>query len=243
MIRVRGMDKSYRTGKLVNRVLRGIDLDVDTGEFVAIVGPSGSGKSTLLHALGGLDRDFTGKVEVDGQDLQAMSDVALSDYRNREVGFVFQAFNLLEHLSCRENVALPATFARGKSARTPEQARRRAGELLERVGLGDKIDAPPNTLSGGQKQRVAIARALFSEPRMLLCDEPTGNLDSKTSAQILELFSELNTRDGITMLMVTHDPQVSKLAARIIRVQDGQLLEGDATTPPQDRPDNPGDAA
>lgn len=226
MIRVRGMEKSYRTGKLVNKVLHGVDLDIDAGEFVAIIGPSGSGKSTLLHALGGLDRDFTGSVEVDGRDLHKLSDVQLSDYRNRHVGFVFQAFNLLQHLSCRENVALPAQFARGDDLPSPEAAAKRAAEMLERVGLEDKIDALPSTLSGGQKQRVAIARALFSRPRLMLCDEPTGNLDSKTGSHILGLFRDLNKEDGITLLIVTHDPRISEIAPRTIRVEDGQLFEG-----------------
>ncbi|MBL4686303.1 MAG: ABC transporter ATP-binding protein [Nannocystaceae bacterium] len=226
MIRVRGMEKSYRTGKLVNKVLHGVDLEVSDGEFVAIVGPSGSGKSTLLHALGGLDRDYTGLVEIDGKDLHKLSDVELSNYRNRDVGFVFQAFNLLAHLTCRENVALPAQFSRGETTATAAESSKRAQAMLERVGLADKVDAQPNTLSGGQKQRVAIARALFNTPRMMLCDEPTGNLDSKTGEQILDLFRELNDKDGITVLIVTHDPRISELAGRTVRVEDGHLYEG-----------------
>ena len=229
MIRVRGMDKSYRTGKLVNQVLHGVDLDIEGGELVAIIGPSGSGKSTLLHALGGLDRDYSGKLEVDGKNLHDLSDVELSDYRNRKVGFVFQAFNLLPHLTCRENVALPAMFSRGQDAPDPDEASVRAKEMLERVGLGDKVDAQPGTLSGGQKQRVAIARALFNRPRMLLCDEPTGNLDSKMGAQILDLFRDLNKDDGITVLIVTHDPRISDIAPRTIRVEDGKLFEDGGT--------------
>lgn len=243
MIRVRGMEKSYRTGKLVNKVLHGVDLDIDAGEFVAIIGPSGSGKSTLLHALGGLDRDFTGSVEVDGRDLHKMSDVQLSDYRNRHVGFVFQSFNLLQHLSCRENVALPAQFARGEDLPSPEAAAKRAAEMLERVGLEDKIDALPNTLSGGQKQRVAIARALFNRPRLMLCDEPTGNLDSKTGSHILGLFRDLNKEDGITLLIVTHDPRISEIAPRTIRVEDGQLFEAKDTKATDSATDNATDEA
>ena len=238
MIRVRGMEKSYRTGKLVNKVLHGVDLDIEAGEFVAIVGPSGSGKSTLLHALGGLDRDFTGKLEVDGRDLHEMSDVQLSNYRNREVGFVFQAFNLLAHLSCRENVALPAQFARGEDAPNHEEASKRAAEMLGRVGLDDKVDALPSTLSGGQKQRVAIARALFNRPRLMLCDEPTGNLDSKMGSQILDLFRALNEEDGITVLVVTHDPRISDIAPRTIRVEDGQLFENSADSDSDSEPES-----
>jgi ABC-type lipoprotein export system ATPase subunit len=225
MIRVRGMKKSYRTGKIVNQVLHGVDLEVAAGDMVALVGPSGSGKSTLLHALGGLERDYEGTIEVDGRDLHKLSDAELSDYRNRHVGFVFQAFNLLEHLTCRENVALPARFGRGDGALDDHKAHARADELLSRVGLQEKIEARPNTLSGGQKQRVAIARALFSRPRLMLCDEPTGNLDRATGQQIVELFSELNREDGITILIVTHDPRISEVTGRTIRVEDGHLYE------------------
>jgi ABC-type lipoprotein export system ATPase subunit len=229
MIRVRGMQKSFRTGKLVNEVLHGVDLEIDTGEFVAVVGPSGSGKSTLLHALGGLDRDYTGKIEVDGKDLHAMSDVELSEYRNRRVGFVFQAFNLLSHLSCRENVALPAMFSRGDDAPTPEAASARAKEMLERVGLADKVEAPPNTLSGGQKQRVAIARALFNRPDIMLCDEPTGNLDPKTSVGIMRLLDRIN-RTGTTIVMATHDHAiVDAMKRRVVALELGKVVRDDET--------------
>ncbi len=229
MIRVRGMRKSYRTGRVVNEVLHGVDLDIADGDMVSIVGPSGSGKSTLLHALGGLDRDYEGTIEVDGRDLHKLSDADLSDYRNRHVGFIFQAFNLLENMSCRDNVALPATFARGQDAPAKDKAYARAAELLTRVGLQDKILASPNTLSGGQKQRVAIARALFSRPKMMLCDEPTGNLDTKTGAAVVDLFRQLNAEDGITILIVTHDPRISALTHRTVRVEDGQLHENGET--------------
>jgi len=241
MINVQGMEKSFQTGKLVNRVLRGVDLEVSAGDFLTIEGTSGSGKSTLLHALGGLDRDYSGTIKVDGRDLHKLSDVELSDYRNREVGFVFQAFNLLGHLSCRENVALPALFARGSDLLTKEQMGQRAQETLERVGLADKVDALPNTLSGGQKQRVAIARALFNQPRMLLCDEPTGNLDSKMSGQILDLFTALN-EDGITVIIVTHDPNVSACAPRTVRVHDGKLSEAGEKPADSGRASDPDDA-
>lgn len=223
MIRVRGMHKSYRTGKLVTPVLHGVDLDIEDGEMVSIVGPSGSGKSTLLHAIGGLDRDFEGKIEVDGRDLHAMSDVELSGYRNQHVGFVFQTFNLLPHQTCAENVALPALFARGKDVISHHEALERAHEVLGRVDLSEKINAPPTTLSGGQRQRVAIARALFNQPRLMLCDEPTGNLDSATAASVTELLFELNRERGQTCVLVTHDDDLAERADRVARLVDGTV--------------------
>ncbi|MEM9462143.1 MAG: ABC transporter ATP-binding protein [Myxococcota bacterium] len=231
MIRLRGMHKSYRTGKLVTPVLHGVDLDIAQGEMVSIVGPSGSGKSTLLHAIGGLDRDYEGTIEVDGRDLRAMSDVELSEYRNRYVGFVFQTFNLLPHRTCAENVALPALFARGEGTLTPSDALARARDVLGRVDLSDKVDARPTTLSGGQRQRVAIARALFNRPRLMLCDEPTGNLDSVMGRAILDLFVRLGEEDGITVVIVTHDPTIANATQRTVRVQDGRVLEGTEDTP------------
>lgn len=232
MIRVRGMHKSYRTGKLVTPVLFGVDVDIDDGEMVSIVGPSGSGKSTLLHAIGGLDRDYEGTIEVGGRDLCKMSDADLSDYRNRHVGFVFQAFNLLPHRTCAENVALPALFSRGENQSTASQALAKARKALSRVGLAEKVDAPPTTLSGGQRQRVAIARALFNQPKLMLCDEPTGNLDSAMGATILDLFRRLNKEDGITVVIVTHDPAIAASTQRVIRVQDGRVLEVTDDDPP-----------
>jgi ABC-type lipoprotein export system ATPase subunit len=225
MIRVRGMRKSYRTGKHTNEVLRGVDLDVARGELVSIVGPSGSGKTTLLHTIGGLDSDYEGLVEVDGKDLHGLSDRELSDYRNRKVGFVFQAFYLLPHLTCVENVALPSVFARGNGAFDSETAAARAREVLVQVELEAKVDAKPTTLSGGQRQRVAIARALFNRPTLMLADEPTGNLDSKMGAQIIDLFKRLNDEHDITVLIVTHDHRIASAASRTIRVEDGHVLE------------------
>ncbi|HEY0139009.1 MAG TPA: ABC transporter ATP-binding protein, partial [Nannocystis sp.] len=172
MIRARGVHKSFRTGKTELPVLRGVDLEVADGEFVAVVGRSGSGKSTLLGILGGLDTDYRGEVEVGGQDLRKLSDARLSAYRNASIGFVFQAFHLLDHLSCIDNVALPAMFVRGAAATSDTVARARAQELLERVGIPEKASAKPSTLSGGQKQRLAIARALFHRPALLIGDEP-----------------------------------------------------------------------
>jgi ABC-type lipoprotein export system ATPase subunit len=222
MIRLRGMHKSYRTGKVATEVLRGIDLDIDEGELVAIIGPSGSGKTTLLHAIGGLDSDYTGTVEVDGKDLHALSDAELSDYRNRTVGFVFQHFYLLPHLTCLENVTLPHVFSRAEQMQDGE-LRKRGMEVLEQVDLTEKAEDPPTTLSGGQRQRIAIARALFNRPRLLLCDEPTGNLDSKLGASILALFRDLNEQQGITVLIVTHDPNIAAATRRQILVADGRL--------------------
>lgn len=222
MIRIRGMHKSYTTGKLVTEVLRGVDLDIEDGEFISIIGPSGSGKSTLLHAVGGLDSDYTGTIEVDGRDLAKLDDAQLSAYRNETVGFVFQSFYLLPNLTCIENIALPAVFKRG--AELPhEEALKRARAVLTEVGLSEKADALPTTLSGGQRQRVAIARALFNRPKVMLCDEPTGNLDSKTGAAVIELFRKLNEDDRITVLIVTHDPRIASSTPRKILVADGEL--------------------
>lgn len=224
MIRIRGMHKSYSTGKVVTDVLRGVDLDIDDGEFISIIGPSGSGKSTLLHAVGGLDSDYKGSIEVDGSDLAKLSDAQLSAYRNETVGFVFQSFYLLPHLTCLENIALPAMFKRGGEL-DEAAANARAKAVLEQVDLLEKADALPTMLSGGQRQRIAIARALFNKPKIILCDEPTGNLDSKTGAAILDLFRTLNEKDGITVLVVTHDPGIAASTARKILVADGALTE------------------
>ncbi|HZS41156.1 MAG TPA: ABC transporter ATP-binding protein [Polyangia bacterium] len=213
--RVSQLEKRYGS----QAVLRDVALTVDEGELVSLVGRSGSGKSTLLHILGGLDRRYTGSVEVLGRELAKLDDAGLANFRNREVGFIFQSFNLLDHLTVRENVALPAFFGAGPSP----AARARADETLERVGVRDKADARPGELSGGQKQRVAIARALFGKPRLLLADEPTGNLDSDTGGQIIDLFRALNA-DGLTLIIVTHEERVSQAARRILRVDDGRIL-------------------
>jgi putative ABC transport system ATP-binding protein len=229
MIRVKGLRKSYRSGKVVNEVLRDVDLDVATGELASIVGPSGSGKTTLLHAIGGLDTDYEGDVVVDGKKLRQLADAELSAYRNRDVGFVFQSFYLLPHLTCRENVALPALFARGVEVPSHRKTLARAAEVLEQVDLAEKVDARPTTLSGGQRQRVAIARALFNRPKLMLCDEPTGNLDSAMGKNIIELFRRLNEQEKITIIIVTHDPTVSSLTPRTIVCRDGKLFEERAT--------------
>jgi putative ABC transport system ATP-binding protein len=214
VIRLESVGKSYGA----QPVLREVSLAVEPGELLSLVGRSGSGKSTLLHIMGGLDRRYSGKASVLGHDLHALDDRRLARFRNREVGFVFQAFNLLDHLTARENVKLPVYFTEGD---TPD-ADARAVAALGRVGIGDKAESRPSALSGGQKQRVAIARALYHSPKLLLCDEPTGNLDSDTGAQIIELFRALN-KDGLTLVIVTHEERVSSVASRVLRLEDGAL--------------------
>ena len=221
MIRARGVHKSYWSGKSELPVLRGVDLDVADGEFVALVGRSGSGKSTLLGILGGLDTDFRGEVQVGGQDLRGLSDARLSAYRNRSIGFVFQAFHLLDHLSCLDNVALPARFVRSGGGLSDRESQARAQTLLERVGIPEKARTRPTTLSGGQKQRLAIARALFHRPVLLIGDEPSGNLDSETAREVLTMFTGLCRDEKVTLVMVTHDPVVARAADRVIEICDG----------------------
>jgi putative ABC transport system ATP-binding protein len=203
-------------------VLRGVSLDVEQGELLALCGRSGSGKSTLLHILGGLDRRFDGKAEVLGHDLGKLDDGALARFRGEQVGFVFQSFNLLDHLSVKENVALPAFFRRGATI-DPKQAQSRAVDALSRVGVIDHANKRPGELSGGQKQRVAIARALFSEPKLLVADEPTGNLDTDTGRDIIGLFQTLNEA-GLTIVVVTHEDRVSQACGRVIKLEDGRLV-------------------
>jgi ABC-type lipoprotein export system ATPase subunit len=232
MIRLRGVSKTYRTGKVENRVLRGVDLEIGDGEFVALVGRSGSGKTTLLNIIGGLDTDYEGAAEFNGRDLRRMGDAELSGYRNQHVGFIFQSFHLLEHLTCRENVLLPAQFARGSDSPSEAALNSRADEVLELVDLAEKANDPPTTLSGGQKQRVAIARALFNRPSLMICDEPTGNLDRETADSILDTFRQLNEEQGITLVLVTHDPAASAAANRVVEVIDGQV-RGSSSGPAQ----------
>lgn len=222
LIALRGVRKTYEPERADAWVLKGIDLTVNQGESVAIMGASGSGKSTLLNIIGGLDRDYLGEAHVDGHELKTLKDRALSRFRNLTVGFVFQSFHLLPHLTVRQNVGLPASFNR---ARRPEDARRLVEEAMEKCAIAHKADAHPNHLSGGERQRVAIARALFNHPRILLCDEPTGSLDQRTGDHILDLFGELNEREGITLVLVTHEPRVAEAARRTIHVRDGLVVE------------------
>ncbi len=215
VIEVRGITKRYGDAL----ALADVTLSVAEGDFISVVGTSGSGKTTLLNIIGGLDRTYEGEVRVAGRDLRALSDVQLSAFRNETIGFVFQHFHLLPHLSCRENVLLPSFFAREARA-VPD-----AAEVLRRVGLADKVDAMPGRLSGGQKQRVALARALLHRPKIMLCDEPTGNLDRKTGEQILELLASLNREEGITLVIITHEEHISRAARRVVHIESGRLAE------------------
>jgi putative ABC transport system ATP-binding protein len=220
VIRLRGIAKSFRDGERAVPVLDGLDLDVSPGELLAVVGPSGSGKSTLLYLVGGLDGDFQGEAVVAGRSLAALSDRERAAFRNTEVGFVFQSFNLLPQLTALENACLPAWFARAPGTRADVE--RRGREALARVGLGELAQQKPGRLSGGQRQRVAIARALFAGPRLLLADEPTGNLDAGTGEDIIRLFAGL-ARGGMTVLVVTHEERVSGAAGRVLRLAGGKL--------------------
>lgn len=219
LVTARGLHKSYSVGKGALEVLRGIDMSVSRGEFLALRGASGAGKSTLLHLLGGLDLPNSGEIRFDGTDLRALSSGALANWRNRRVGFIFQAYHLLPELSALENVALPARLARI----APQESARRATALLERVGLGQRMEHRPYELSGGEQQRVAIARALVNEPDLILADEPTGNLDSHTGGEIIHLLEALRAERQATFIMATHDAHIAARAQRVIELADGQL--------------------
>ncbi|HEY48624.1 MAG TPA: ABC transporter ATP-binding protein [Dehalococcoidia bacterium] len=219
MIELRNVWRLYRMGDETINALAGIDLEISQGEFISIVGPSGSGKSTLLNIIGGLDSPTTGTVVVDGQNLSKASDRELSLYRNKKVGFVFQTFNLQPTYTALENVALPLVFAKVPLRKRNEIAR----DTLETVELAERLGHTPGQLSGGERQRVAIARALVNDPRILLADEPTGNLDSRTSELIVELLQRLSKERGITMLLVTHEMMIAEHANRVIHMLDGQI--------------------
>jgi ABC-type lipoprotein export system ATPase subunit len=225
LIELRDVRKVYNLGEVQVEALRGVSLTIDRGEFVALVGPSGSGKSTLMNTLGCLDRPTGGSYLLAGQEIVTLSSDERARVRNERIGFVFQNFNLLARTSAVENVELPMLYARGVSAR---QRRRRAVEVLERVGLGDRMDHHPGQLSGGQQQRVAIARALVNQPAILMCDEPTGNLDTRTSKEVIQLFRDLNRENGITVILVTHDQDVARVARRIVVLRDGVVVEDTA---------------
>lgn len=222
IIKLAELKKSYGAGAARTQVLRGVSLTIETGELVALVGQSGSGKSTLLNIVGGLDKADSGQVAVLGNDYARTSEPVLARMRNQQIGFVFQAFNLLEHLTCLDNVTLPSQFAPSTG-----DVRARGKASLDRVGLADYALRRPGELSGGQKQRVAIARALFNQPKLLLCDEPTGNLDSATGHEVIEFFKQLNAKDGVTLVIVTHERRVSSVARRVIAMRDGAIVEGD----------------
>ncbi len=224
MLETRGLKKSYGQGRQAVEVLRGVDVTVDKGEFVAVVGPSGSGKTTFMQLVGGLDRPSAGSVRVAGEMIASLSDARLSAFRRRKLGFVFQFFHLLPTLSAEENVCLPLLLDGEPFSKVAPAAAR----LLDRVGLGARRDHRPDQLSGGEMQRVAIARALIAEPALILADEPTGNLDTRTGALVLELFRDTVKERGHTVIMVTHDPRAAALADRTIRLRDG-LVENDAS--------------
>ena len=210
----------HDAGKGTRRALSNVDFTVQSGEFVAVLGPSGSGKSTLLSIIGVLDRAYEGKVHLWGQDIGALSDARLARLRGQRIGFVFQHFHLLTHLSVIENVTTPALF---NPDADDDVDVKRAHDLLERLGLADRTSDTPAELSGGQRQRVAIARALLRKPKLLLCDEPTGNLDTDTGAQTIALFQELHRHDGLTIVAVTHEERLARVASRVVRLRDGSI--------------------
>lgn len=222
ILETRDLKKQYGTGETAVHALAGVNLSVENGEFVAVVGTSGSGKSTLLHMLGGLDRATSGKVYVDGKDIFALKDEELTIFRRRKIGFVFQSFNLVPVLSVYENIVLSLQL----DGKTVDNAF--IGEIAEALGLKEKLNVLPNQLSGGQQQRVAIARALATKPAILLADEPTGNLDSRTSQDVMGLLKTTSTKFAQTIVMITHNEEIAQLADRIIRIEDGRIVTGKA---------------
>ena len=222
ILETRDLKKQYGTGETAVHALAGVNLSVENGEFVAVVGTSGSGKSTLLHMLGGLDRATSGKVYVDGKDIFALKDEELTIFRRRKIGFVFQSFNLVPVLNVYENIVLPLQL----DGKTVDNAF--IGEIAEALGLKEKLNVLPNQLSGGQQQRVAIARALAAKPAILLADEPTGNLDSRTSQDVMGLLKTTSTKFAQTIMMITHNEEIAQLADRIIRIEDGRIVTGKA---------------
>ena len=221
LIELRDVRKTYHLGELDLPVLKGISLSIDKGELVALMGASGSGKSTLMNILGCLDHPSGGEYWLDGNEVSAAGANDRAKLRNRLIGFVFQNFNLLARTSALDNVVMPLTYSTETLA--DGEMRERAAELLRKVGLADRMDHQPSQLSGGQQQRVAIARSLINRPRLLLADEPTGNLDSRTSEEILEMFAQLNQVEHLTVILVTHDPGVARHAKRVIRIRDGLI--------------------
>lgn len=219
VIEIKNITKTYHVGEIEVQALRGVDLNVKTGEFLSIMGASGSGKSTLMNLIGCLDEPTSGQYFLDGADVSALTKDEYADIRNQKIGFVFQGFNLLPRTTALENVGLPLFYDRSHRIKDPNKA---AKEALERVGLADRMDHVPNQLSGGQQQRVAIARALVNQPSILLADEPTGNLDSRTSVEVMAVFQELNAQ-GITILIVTHEEDISTYTRRIFEMRDGRI--------------------
>jgi putative ABC transport system ATP-binding protein len=221
IIEAHGVHKTYRSGRLEVHALRGVDFGVEPGEMVAVMGPSGCGKTTLLNCLSGLDEFDSGEVHIEGANLRQMDDRRRTDYRSRRMGFIFQTFNLLPVLTAVENVELPLLV----SGVRPAEARRRSVAALERVGLGERIHHRPAELSGGQRQRVSIARALVNDPAIVWADEPTGNLDSKTTADVMGLIQQLNADQQQTFVIVTHDADIGALCNRIVRMNDGEIVD------------------
>jgi len=228
VIAIRNLTRTFRVGDVEVRALRGVTLDVMPGEFVAITGPSGSGKSTLMHILGCLDRPTSGTYVLDGRDVSRMNKDELAEVRNQKIGFVFQGFNLLSRTTALDNVELPLLYRAG-SMRTADR-RALAADALKAVGLGERAGHKPNQLSGGQQQRVAIARALITSPSLLLADEPTGNLDSRTSIEIMGIFQRLNRERGLTVLVITHEHDIAEYATRVIACRDGQVVADHAVS-------------
>ena len=232
MVDLKGITRTYKTGSVAVEALRGIDLEIKEGEFVSIMGASGSGKSTLMNILGCLDKPTQGTYLLDGRNISSFSKSDLARLRNQTLGFVFQSFHLLPRTTALENVELPLLYK--EEELSWKEIRSRSKKALESVGLGERLDHTPNELSGGQKQRVAIARALVTEPSILLADEPTGNLDSRTSLEIIKTMQRLN-KEGLTILMVTHEPDIARFTRRIVTLRDGVILN--------DRQNDPNDAA
>lgn len=218
LVKLKGVNKIYTSGEVSFRALKNIGLEIKKGEFIAITGASGSGKSTLMHIIGLLDKPTSGLYRLEGIDVSRLTEDSLADIRNKKIGFVFQSFNLLPRTSALDNAAMPLIYA-GVS---DKERVRRAKEALDQVGLSDKLDSHPNQLSGGQQQRVAIARALVNSPELILADEPTGNLDSKSGIEIMKIFQRLN-KTGKTIIMITHETGIAKYARRIIRIKDGGI--------------------
>jgi putative ABC transport system ATP-binding protein len=223
VISVRNLVKTYTVGEVTVRALRGADMDVEKGEFVCVTGPSGSGKSTLMHILGCLDRPTSGQYFLDGKDVSRMSKDELALVRNRKIGFVFQGFNLLSRTTALDNVELPLLYNRGANRMKSAERHKRAMDALNIVGLGDRYHHFPNQLSGGQQQRVAIARSLITEPSIILADEPTGNLDTRTSIEVMDIFQRLNRERGITVVLITHEMDIAEHGTRFVRFRDGKI--------------------